>query len=352
MNNKFSNKLQYPVIGGENKKLFDSAKLKFKISPGRSQDYKQSVRSPQVSKSKNTEIGNFFNNFRSTRDKKKSNSPYRFNNLFMKKEYLDTINITTVKNKYHSVKEYSYCEEKNAKFRDSMEDFSKIIDKYMNDSSKGFFSLYDGHGGSEAVIFVKERMPEILANSLEIHSVEDALTTAFKKVDEEVKSHNSENVGCTACIGLVTNEGGKKYFYCANVGDSKCLLINDKGANFITEEHRCSNSEEVNRVRQAGGIVFNGRVFGQLMLTRAIGDHAMKPYGVLNTPYISKHIVDSKLKYAIIASDGIWDVMDENSICTIINKYASLNDVAKGIVKEAENKGSRDNMSCIVLNFN
>ena len=29
--------------------------------------------------------------------------------------------------------------------------------------SKGFFSLYDGHVGKEAVIFVKERMSETLA---------------------------------------------------------------------------------------------------------------------------------------------------------------------------------------------
>jgi hypothetical protein len=255
----------------DTKKLFNSAKLKFKISPGRSNDYKEPLKSPKLGKSKNFDISNFFNNFRPTNDRKKSNSPYRFNNVFMKKEIIDTVNLASVKNKYYSVKEYSYTEEKNS--RDNMEDFSKIVDKYMNDTSKALFSLYDGHGGSEPVIYVKERMPEILSVNLGLYAVEEALISSFKKVDEEIKTINSENTGCTACIVLVLNENGKRMIYCANVGDSKCLLISDTNARFITEDHRCSNSEEVTRVRQAGGIVFNGRVFGQLMLTRAIGDH-------------------------------------------------------------------------------
>jgi serine/threonine protein phosphatase PrpC len=269
----------------------------------------------------------------------------------MKKEIIETMNIATIRNKYHSVKEYSYCEEKNGKFRDTMEDFAKIIDKYMNDPNKGFFSLYDGHGGSEVVVSVKERMPEILATALGIHPVEEALISTFKKVDEEIKGMNAENVGCTACIGLVINEGGKKYFYCANVGDSKCLLVCDKTSSFITEEHRCSNTDEVERVRKAGGIVFNGRVFGQLMLTRAIGDYAMKDYGVINTPFISKHVIDNKVKYAIIASDGIWDVMNEDAIMSIVNKYTNTDDINKSIVKDAIAKGSRDNISCIIIKF-
>lgn len=357
MNNKFSNKLHTRStatgpLTSDNRKLFDPIKFKFKNSPARSNDYKEPIRSPQLSKTKNTDITSFFNNFRSTGDRKKSNSPFRFNNLFMKKELIDMPNLAIIKNKFNCVKEYSYCEEKNGRFRDTMEDFSKIIDKYMNDTNKGFFSLYDGHGGIEPVIHIKERMPEILSANLGIYGVEEAIISAFEKVDEEVKTKNSENIGCTACIILILNENGKKYLYCANVGDSKCLLLYDTNAIFITEEHRCSNNEEVIRVRGAGGIVFNGRVFGQLMLTRALGDHSMKQYGVINKPHISKHAVDNRLKYAIMASDGIWDVMDEESIFSMSNKYSNADDFGKAIVKEAINKGSRDNISCIVIKFN
>ena len=59
-----------------------------------------------------------------------------------------------------------------------------------------------------------------------------------------------------------------------------------------------------------GGIVFNGRLFGQLALSRCLGDFNLKPYGLIVKPsFMKMEVFDGD--YIVIASDGVWDVVNE-----------------------------------------
>ena len=78
-----------------------------------------------------------------------------------------------------------------------------------------------------------------------------------------------EKVGCTACIALVT----KTDIYIANVGDSRCVLTEGQNTYDLSDDHKPENEEESKRITEAGGFVSNdGRVNGELSLSRAIGD--------------------------------------------------------------------------------
>ena len=46
--------------------------------------------------------------------------------------------------KAKSVSQYAYEENKNYKYRTTMEDFHKIVDRFNKDPNKGYFSLFDG----------------------------------------------------------------------------------------------------------------------------------------------------------------------------------------------------------------
>lgn len=250
-----------------------------------------------------------------------------------------------------SVKEYAYSEDKNTQYRNNMEDFSKIVDSYMNDNTKGFFSLYDGHGGNDTVLYVKEKMPDILSKCLlNKDSVEDALNTAFQKIDDQLQYCDSEKTGAT---GIVVYKV-KDYIYCANVGDSKCYLVNKKIATELTFDHKCSDENEVERIKKCGGIVFGGRVFGQLALTRAFGDYELKKYGVVAVPHITKIKIEQDMGFLVMASDGVWDVTNGDDLYKTIhdNINLSTNELAKLIVKNAILNGTRDNVSCIVIKIN
>ena len=59
----------------------------------------------------------------------------------------------------------------------------------------------------------------------------------------------------------------------------------------------------------------NDRVGGSLAISRALGDHAFKSFGVISQPYTVRHVLRPFEKHLIIASDGVWDtVSDEESV--------------------------------------
>ena len=64
-------------------------------------------------------------------------------------------------------------------------------------------------------------------------------------------------------------------------------------------------------MRNGGGIIFENRVGGSLAITRAFGDHSLKKDGVIAKPFINKHVLRSTDKFIVIATDGVWDVMED-----------------------------------------
>jgi len=182
---------------------------------------------------------------------------------------------------------------------------------------------------------------------------------AFHKVDEEVKFSDSEHMGTTACVVYITKEKDltgfnsyRKAVYCGNVGDSRCVVVNNFSAKRLSYDHKASDPSEIERVTSAGGVIFGGRVFGQLMLTRAIGDYALKKYGVISTPYMNKYFVSEKDKYLILASDGVWDVINDDEMFRLSNTVSNSDEFCKVIIKNSLLRGSRDNMSCLVIKLN
>jgi serine/threonine protein phosphatase PrpC len=57
-------------------------------------------------------------------------------------------------------------------------------------------------------------------------------------------------------------------------------------------------------------------------------------------------------KYVIIASDGIWDVLDDGDVYDISRNYENSKDLCNAIVEKAIDKGSMDNISCFVIKLN
>lgn len=95
----------------------------------------------------------------------------------------------------------------------------------------------------------------------------------------------------------------------------------------------------------------DGRVAGGLAITRAIGDHAYKTFGVTCSPYVVRHVLRPFDKYLIIASDGVWDTVGDQQAVEFL-KDGTTKQMAQKIVKFALEKGSNDNISCMVIKLN
>jgi serine/threonine protein phosphatase PrpC len=150
---------------------------------------------------------------------------------------------------------------------------------------------------------------------------------------------------------VVRKEAGKSVLYVANLGDTRAVLSKGGLAERLSYDHRGTDPAEIERIKSCGGIVIDGRVGGTLALTRAFGDHSLKIHGVLAKPFIKKHVLRSSDKFMIIASDGVWDSMEDQDAVNFCKEDASTKDIARSIVKSALDKGSKDNTSCLVIRF-
>ena len=106
-------------------------------------------------------------------------------------------------------------------------------------------------------------------------------TRLFKAVDEKIKILNVPSIGSTATVVYIERNNGKRFLYCANVGDSRCVLVNRKGIMRLSYDDRVDDLNEKNRIIKQGGIILNNRVNGRLMLSRSFGDWVNKQDGVI-----------------------------------------------------------------------
>ena len=254
---------------------------------------------------------------------------------------------STIQNKNTPFTSFSYHEDKNLKYRQSMEDTGVTLPNFTNDYKTSLFGIFDGHGGNDVVKYIKDRIPEIKKYINDLCPIEKCFINSFNKIDEELKFYDSEYTGSTATIVLIQDNK----IYCANVGDSRAYIIYNNSIKQISMDHKCSVPEEAERILNAGGKITKNRVQGQLVLSRSLGDLYVKKYGVTNLPDISVNQIDYNLKYVVIASDGIWDVVEEKMVLNMSKSRKNAEEFCKDLVKLAIERETKDNVSCIVISF-
>ncbi|KAF5726291.1 hypothetical protein HS088_TW23G01036 [Tripterygium wilfordii] len=61
--------------------------------------------------------------------------------------------------------------------------------------------------------------------------------------------------------------------------------------------------------------------------------------------------VDSSLEFLILASDGLWDVVTNEDAVAMIKPIQDPEEAAKRLLQEAYQRGSADNITCVVVRF-
>ncbi|GAX76229.1 hypothetical protein CEUSTIGMA_g3673.t1 [Chlamydomonas eustigma] len=192
--------------------------------------------------------------------------------------------------------------------------------------------------------------------------VEDALRAAFQRTDEEFASDCCASmVGTTAVVALL----GTKKIWVANCGDSRAIMCRAGRCLQLTDDHKPEREDEAARVEKAGGQVlyWNGhRVMGVLAMSRAIGDHGLRPY-VISDPEISVVNRAEDDDFMILASDGLWDVMENKEAINLAlrcmtrawekgaGRKAAARIAASVLTKAAIDRGSKDNVTVVFVDL-
>jgi len=223
-----------------------------------------------------------------------------------------------------SVRDFGVASDQNWKHRRRMEDAHFVEDGFMKDPNKGFFAIYDGHGGKEAAVFCSKNLHLVLEEFLskedqstlysEPQKVLDILKKTYLETDNRLKDGVPSHHGCTAVTSLVVGQGETRSLFTANAGDARAVLRRDGKAIRLTEEHKASEEVEAKRILDTGGFIVNGRVNGQIMITRSLGDHLMKEF-IIGDPFVSYQQLSDKDSHLIVACDGLWDVVDDQGAC-------------------------------------
>ena len=243
---------------------------------------------------------------------------------------------------------YSEYLNQNSEFCDYMEDCALSINNFNKESYRHLFCIFDGHGGDTTAKLCVKKYPEIFRNCLleSPFDYESALKKSFYLMDKEIEKLKATEVGNTATVVFINN----KLLYCANVGDSSCALLG-KTNEFITVDHKCTDKKEIKRIAKEGGIIIDERLGGILAVSRGLGDFDLKTKGLSCEPHIVKKLIDHNLNYCVLASDGVWDVLNPDEVAKLIQNK-KLEEMAKIIVETAKERGSEDNISCIVIELN
>ena len=245
---------------------------------------------------------------------------------------------------------YKYSEylDQNAEFCDYMEDCAISINNFNKESYRHLFCIFDGHGGNVTAKLCVKKYPEIFRKCLleSPFDYEEALKKSFMLMDKEIEKIKAQEVGNTATVVFINN----RLLYCANVGDSSCCLIG-KNAEFISTDDKCTNKKEIKRIEKEGGQIVDDRLGGILAVTRGLCDFDLKTKGLISEPHIVKKLIDHNLNYCVLASDGVWDVLKPDEVAKI-TQNRNVNELAKTIVETAIDRGSEDNISCIVIELN
>mmetsp|Transcript_8276 Transcript_8276/g.11395 ORF Transcript_8276/g.11395 Transcript_8276/m.11395 type:complete len:301 (+) Transcript_8276:144-1046(+) len=264
---------------------------------------------------------------------------------------------------FKGFRDIGVCSDQNWKHRRRMEDAHYIEDAFNNNPEQAFFAVYDGHGGKECANFCAENLHKILKENLdalghhkiekEPQSVLEVLKTTYLHTDNKIKEGGVPgHHGCTSvtCFIAGSLKNSNRQLFCANAGDGRAVLCRDGKAIRLTEDHKVSNEVEAQRIKDVGGFIINGRVNGQIIITRSLGDHLMKEY-IIGEPYTRHEVLSDKDTHLIVACDGLWDVVEDQQAVDFVLQHdsASASDIAKKLLVKALQDGSTDNLSIIVV---
>jgi len=291
----------------------------------------------------------------------------------------------------------------------------------VDSSPLGLFGVFDGHNGFS----VAETLQKNFANDFEAlfrrlesklemkevnfdHSMQQLFEEAILAIDmrilqsdyllqlagQQTKSDSGYREGkafagsCGVIMAVVPSRGSsprkslakfKKSIqvFIAHIGDCRAVLSNDGVAISLTEDHTPNLKSEKVRIEAAGGWVQNGRVNGNLGVSRSVGDIQFKTFSetpgmcngkedvvgslwnscqqVISKPDVKHFTVEEPFEFVVLASDGLWDVFQPQECVNFVRNYLfktkNIDKTAAELIQKALKRGSQDNVSVVIVAF-
>jgi serine/threonine protein phosphatase PrpC len=234
-----------------------------------------------------------------------------------------------------------------------------------SDPGLAFLGVYDGHGGRGMVDYLEYFFAYHVAQELN-HNDDAPIATRLERAFVIADIHGkqcgvSPYCGATVLVCLVKKIPGTNriLIHTANAGDARAVLGHQGKATRLSHDHRVEG-EEITRIKNAGGVVWNGRVYTCLAVARSLGDYWAKEL-VIAKPNYTETVIDlsnfatpdaqsdESPTMLILGCDGLWDVVqDQEAVDFALNYDGEKSQVARHLVETAIARGSADNVTVVV----
>lgn len=237
---------------------------------------------------------------------------------------------------------------------------------FSSNNSTFFAALFDGHGrdGKRVSLYCRDFMQRYFEmNTLSFEKdAKAAIDLMINKCETELSLNGIECKlsGTTAVVMVVSSEGATV----GSVGDSRAVLATkpmSKDASMptrksskyfrrirprrvlnaiaLTVDQKPNHEDELKRIQLAGGNVAKitdsrGRGVGLyrvwnsknklpgLAMSRSIGDQLAHEIGVISSPIFHTFNIYPRFdQFIVIASDGVWDVMDNSEVVDFVERF-------------------------------
>lgn len=180
----------------------------------------------------------------------------------------------------------------------------------------------------------------------------EACSNAFKAMDNELKLQANMDCAFSGTTAVCAIKQGKDLII-ANLGDSRAVLATMSGAGYLkavqlTTDQKPGLPEEAERIKRCEGRVFAlreepgvmrvwlpGENLPGLAMARALGDSRLKHHGVISTPQVTGHRISDADLFIILATDGVWDVLSNEEVVSIVCATPRKQHASKAVVEAA-----------------
>ena len=246
-----------------------------------------------------------------------------------------------------------------------------VLQNEYNLKDFNIFSVMDGHGVNGHLVsrFTTKYFTSFFKNNKKMNSSNedenavfyrlkkneyDILKRAFRHAERDIGKNSDidANFSGTTCV-MVFQVGEK--LITANVGDSRAIIVKGNKAIPLSIDQKPDDPEESKRIIENGGEISQfeedgeksgpfrvwkkGEVYPGIAMSRSIGDLIASTLGVIPEPKFLEETIDKDTKFIVVASDGVWEFLDNNTVKDIVMPYYEKND-PNGACKELIKKST------------
>jgi PPM family protein phosphatase len=171
---------------------------------------------------------------------------------------------------------------------------------------------------------------------------ENWLKEQITKVNSLLFTHAMDHLECdgmgtTVVAAISTN----RFVTIANIGDSRCYLLNETGFKQVTEDHSL-----VNELVRTGQISREDAEHHprKNVLLRALGTEKAVEMDI-------KTIIFEEGDILLLCSDGLSNKVNEKEMVEILTNEESLEQKAGTLISLANDNGGEDNITLVIVEF-